>query len=348
MSNPATSNDARRLAWLRRQLAFRRLSAVYILIGLILIFSLVVPETFLDTGTWRSILDTQALTALAAVGLTVPTAAGVFNLAVGAEIGLTCMFVAWMLVNHGASIPTTIVLTLALGIAIGLVSSFLVTVVGIDSFIATLALSSVGAALAFAISGGTQILGMPTALSDFSTGRLAGLSYPFLVMMAVAFVIWYVLEFTPLGRRIYATGGGEEAARLAGVRTGLIMTITLVTCAVTSAIVGILLAARLGTGDPTVGPSFLLPAFSAVFLGATQFKAGRFNVWGTVVSVYVLAVGVKGLQLAGAPVWIPDLFNGLALLLAVALSKPDRLIALTRRLLARRPRLGEVQVAPGQ
>ncbi len=74
-----------------------------------------------------------------------------------------------------------------------------------------------------------------------------------------------------------------------------------------------------GNGDPTSGPSFLLPAFSAVFLGSTQFRDGRVNVWGTVVAVYVLAVGVEGLQLAGAPVWIPDLFNGIALALAASL-----------------------------
>ena len=83
-------------------------------------------------------------------------------------------------------------------------------------------------------------------------------------------------------------------------------------------------AASLGTGDPTVGPAYLLPAFSAAFLGSTQFRGGRFNVWGTVVAVYVLATGVKGLQLAGAPVWIPNLFNGAALLLAVGLANLER------------------------
>jgi len=320
-----------RLTRVRSALAFRRLSALYILAVLFVIFSIQVPDTFLAAGTWRSILDTQALTALAAVGLTVPTAAGLFNLAVGAEIGLTCMSVAYLLVDKGQSIPSAIVFTVLIGLGIGLVSSFLVTVAGIDSFIATLALSSVGAALAFGLSGGTQILGLPTALSTFSTGRVFGLSYPFVVMVGIALVVWYVLEFTPLGRRVYATGGNSEAARLAGVRTGRIKTFALVTCALISSVVGILLAARLGTGDPTAGPSFLLPAFSAVFLGATQFKAGRFNVWGTVISVYVLAIGVKGLQLSGAPVWIPDLFNGLALLLAVTLSQPEKLAAAGKR-----------------
>ena len=82
-----------------------------------------------------------------------------------------------------------------------------------------------------------------------------------------------------------------------------------------------LVTASLGTGDPTIGPRYLLPAFAAAFLGSTQFRGGRFNVWGTVLAVYVLAIGVKGLQLAGAPIWIPDLFNGVALLLAVGMAK---------------------------
>src|ERR1700712_6085208 len=85
-----------------------------------------------------------------------------------------------------------------------------------------------------------------------------------------------------------------------------------------------MLSASLGTGDPTPGPASLLPAFSAVFLGSTQFRGGRFNVWGTVVAVFVLATGVKGLQLAGAPVWIPELFNGAALLIAVGLANYER------------------------
>ena len=104
-------------------------------------------------------------------------------------------------------------------------------------------------------------------------------------------------------------------------------------------------AGDLPAGDrrPDHRPGYLLPAFAAVFLGSTQFRGGRFNIWGTVVAVYVLAVGVKGLQLAGAPVWIPDLFNGVALLLAVGFAQvqrsPTARTAAIRRVL--RLRLGE-------
>ena len=305
----------------RSVLSFRKLSALYIFVLLFVVFSLWVPSTFLTAGTWRSLLDSQALTAMAAVGLMIPVAAGAFDLAIGAEVGVTSIFVSWLLVSQGVPVAFAVPLTLVLGAVVGGFSAFLITRVKIDSFIATLGVSSVGAAVVYWISGGAQILNLPPEFVAFSTGRILGITVPVFVMLGVAVVVWYVMENTPVGRRVYATGGNAQAARLAGVRTSRVLTGSLVACGVISAGVGLLLASRLGTGDPTSGPSFLLPAFSAVFLGSTQFRDGRFNVWGTVVAVYVLAVGVQGLQLAGAPVWIPDLFNGLALLLAVGLAK---------------------------
>jgi ribose transport system permease protein len=302
-------------------LSFRRLSAVYILVALIILFSLWVPRTFLTFATWHSLLDNQALTALAAVGLTIPVAAGAFDLAMGAEIGFTSILVSWLLVDHGVSVPVSIGLTLLAGAAIGGVSALLVGFIKIDSFVATLGVQSVVLAMTEWLSGGTQILNLPAGFASFSTHKIFGVAAPVYIMLAVALVVWYVVEYTPLGRRIYATGGNEAAARLAGVRTRAVVAGAFVACGVVSAGVGVLLASQLGTGDPTSGPSYLLPAFSAVFLGSTQFRAGRFNVWGTILAVYVLGVGVTGFQLAGAPVWIPDLFNGLALILAVGLAK---------------------------
>ena len=89
----------------------------------------------------------------------------------------------------------------------------------------------------------------------------------------------------------------------------------------TAALAGALLQARYVDGDPTIGVSYLLPALTAVFLGSTQFREGRFNVWGAVVALYVLAVGIKGLQLAGAPSYVDDFFYGAALLLAVGIAQ---------------------------
>jgi ribose transport system permease protein len=237
-------------------------------------------------------------------------------------------------------VPTVLAipLTIVVGAVVGIVQGLLIVRARIDSFIATLGASSVLLALLAWLANSQQILGLSSGFQQVGNKQLFGLTLPFYILIGLALIVWYVLECTPVGRRVYATGGNIEAARLAGIRTPLVILAALAACGAIAATSGILVSSQLGVGDPTIGPPYLLPAFSAAFLGSTQFRDGRFNVWGTVVAVYVLASGVKGLQLAGAPVWIPDLFNGLALLLAVGLAKyqiaPHRTSAI-RRLLGR-------------
>ncbi len=321
---PGVGVVSTRTAALRRHLSFWNVSALYVFALLFLVFSLWIPELFLTTTTWRTLLNDQAFTAIAAVALVVPLAAGAFNLAIGLELGFAAIFVAWLLGTAGLPIPAAILVTLLVGATIGLISGLLVTRARIDSFIATLGVSSVLAAMVYWVSQGQQILGLGSGFQEIATGKLFGITYPVYYLLAVALCTWYVLEWTPAGRLVYATGGNREAARLAGVPTRIVITGSFVACGLVAAIAGVLVSAHFATGDPTVGPGYLLPAFSAAFLGSTQFRNGRFNVWGTLVAVFVLATGVKGLQLAGAPVWIPDLFNGVALLLAVWLSRLER------------------------
>jgi ribose transport system permease protein len=219
----------------------------------------------------------------------------------------------------------------------------------IDSFIATLGVSSVLGAVTDWVSGNQQILNLGSGFSGLATRSVGGITLPVWFMLFVAVAIWYVLERTPIGRRVYATGGNPEAARLAGVRTPLVVAASLGVCGLLAASAGVLQSSSTAAGDPTIGPGFLLPAFAAAFLGSTQFKAGRYNVWGTVIAVYVLATGVTGLQLSGAPVWIPQLFDGGALLLAVGMASrqggPNPLDAL-RRVRLRRPAPGAPAVSP--
>jgi ribose transport system permease protein len=311
---------------LRQMVAFRNSSALWLLALMFVVFALWVPGTFLTAGTWRSLLSDQAITCLVAVGLVVPTACGVIDLAIGTEVGLGTVLVARLLVGH-VPIPAAVVLSLLAGAAVGLFSWLMITRARIPSFIATLAVSSLLAAATAWISGSEQIINLPAGFARLGDGQLFGITYPVYIMLAVALLLWYVLERTPAGRRVYATGGNvdamggsSESAALAGIRVSRVILAALVTSGVTAALAGLLLTSQLSTGDPTVGPGYLLPVIAAVFLGSTQFRGGRFNIWGTVVAAYVLAVGVKGLQLAGLPVWIPDLFNGAALLFAVGLA----------------------------
>ncbi|MBD8605438.1 ABC transporter permease [Aeromicrobium sp. CFBP 8757] len=313
-----------------------RYTGVYIWGALILLFALWVPDTFLTSVTVRTIANEQAITAIIAIGVLLPLAAGVFDLSIGSVVALSAIIVADLTGRQGMPVVPAIIVTLAVGLLIGAVNAFLVVIVGIDSFIATLGMSSVLIAPMRAISGDQIITGVPESLTSLTSSEVFGVPVVALYMLVIAAIVWYVLEHTPLGRRVAATGAGPEAARLAGVRTKRITFGALMASSLLCSVAGILLASKLATATPDLGPAYLLPAFAAAFLGTTQIKLGRFNVWGTLLAIFLLATGVKGLQLGGAPTWVTDLFNGLALIAAVGLSLWGARIAVLRQALRRR------------
>jgi ribose transport system permease protein len=220
-------------------------------------------------------------------------------------------------------VVVAVVGSLILGLIIGLANSVVVVRLKVDSFIGTLGMSSILIAVAYAITQNSQIVlsveGYGPFL-DFARGQFLGLPYTVYYAAVIALIMWWVLEYTPGGRYLYAVGGNPVAARLAGVRIGRVTTIAFITSGLVAAFAGIALEATIGTATPNVGDGYLLPAFSAVFLGATQIRPGRVNVLGTLVAIFLLATGVSGLQLAGAPSYVTNLFNGVALIVAVALA----------------------------
>lgn len=335
---PATA-DAAALApttggW-RASLSFRNISAIYIFLALFLVFSVTTPRTFLTPGTWLSMLDAEAVTVMAAIAVMIPLVCGVFNLAIGAEIAWAVMLVAVLQSTLGLPSWLSILLTLGCGALIGAMSGFIITKLRIDSFIATLGMSSILLAGKWFISGNKQVTGLAPDFRDVSRAGIViatnaqgdptfKITLQVIVMIVLALAVWYVVERTPIGRRMYAAGFNPDGARLSGVDVPRLQRRSLIVGGVIAAGAGVLIASRLNAGDPTVGVSLLLPALTAVFLGSTQFRGGRFNVWGTVLALYVLAVGIKGLQLLGASGWVEDLFYGVALIGAVALSRWER------------------------
>jgi ribose transport system permease protein len=224
------------------------------------------------------------------------------------------------MVEGGWPIWASILAALGVGAVIGAVNGLLVVRVRIDSFIATLGMASVLAAVASWISGGVSISGFSDGFKEITRTDLHGINLSVVYMVVLAVVGWWVLEHVPVGRYLFATGGGREAARLAGVHTDRYVFGSLVVSASVAAFAGVLETSKISSGSPGIGPPFVLPAFAAAFFGATQFHR-RFNVWGTVLAVFVLASGVKGLQLAGiTDLWVDDLFFGLALIIAVGLT----------------------------
>jgi ribose transport system permease protein len=331
-SKPSVSASA---AAARRRLrvpSLTRYSGLFIWAGFILIFALWVPDTFLTTLTWQNIVSEQAVTTIVALGLLFPLAAGAYDLSVGTMLGLSAVVTAKLTAEHGVGTEEALAIALAIGALVGVVNGALIVGIGINSFIATLATSSILTAGIHAFTNDNFIGGVPESYQSLVNHQPLGIPQIALYVVALAFVCWYFLEHTATGRRLAGTGFGSEASKLAGVKTGKLTFGALIVSAVFAALAGALLSAKLATATPDLGPPYVLPVFAAVFLGSTQIKPGRFNVWGTILAILLLATGVKGLQLAGAASWVTDLFNGVALIIAVSLSLVEQRVAVMRRM----------------
>jgi ribose transport system permease protein len=332
----ATTHDRR---W-TRFFGVRNIGAIYVWIAIIIIFSFWAPDTFPEWATVKTVLNQNAISGLVALALVVPLSSRVFDLSVGNAMGLTNILVAWLLVDQGTPMGLAILLTLAAAVLIGVLNALIVIGWKIDSFIGTLATGALMAAVTSMISGDQPIIGpqLSGSFGDFTTAGIGGIAVPVFLMLAVATLLWYLLNYTVTGRRIYATGFNQTGSRLTGIATTRLRFISLIVSGTVAGIGGILLASQVNSGSPDIGPPYLLDAFAAAFLGSTQFGGGRFNAWGTVVAVLLLGTGKTGLILVGAPSWSSNMFVGVVLLFALALTNFDKRLDLRGWVRSRRLR----------
>jgi ribose transport system permease protein len=172
------------------------------------------------------------------------------------------------------------------------------------------------------ISGGKAVTEhIPESVTKLGQNEVLGIPLPIIYVVVLGIILWYCFNHMPVGRKLYATGGNRVAAELSGVRTKRLVVAAFVISAAVASLAGVVTMMRAGSGNPSVGPELLLPAFAAVFLGSTTIIPGRFNVVGTAVGILLLAVGVSGLQQLGAEYYVVPLFNGGVLLVAVVVSR---------------------------
>ena len=321
---PVAPKPERAPRWLSA-LSYRNIGAIYVWLFLLMVFTIWQPDLFPTDQTAKSVLNQYAITGIAALSIVMPLAAGVFDLSIGSVIGFAGVFAGWCLNTVGVPPALAVAMTLAAGIQIGLLNSLRVVKMNIDSFIGTLATGSIIAAGTLWVSGDQIITGKVSGgFTEIASTSFSGVQLPVLYMLIAMLVLGFVLEQTVFGRRVYASGYGPEVSRLVGLRVGRIRTISLICSSTLASFAGIALASRIGSADPTTGPEYLIPAFSAAFVGASQFRHGRFNPWGTVVAVLFIGTGRVGLLLAGTPNWTPQVFQGAVLIAAVGITGIQR------------------------
>ncbi|MFN3634429.1 MAG: ABC transporter permease [Rhizobium rhizophilum] len=304
---------------------FARLAPTYglviLMFGLILLFSILLPTTFPTMLNVRAILSDKAIIALLSLAAMIPMVAGCIDLTVGYGIVLWHILAISLQTLYGFPWPVAVAIVLVLGVVIGALNGLLVEVARIDSFIATLGTGTVLYAVALWHTGGRQMVGaLPDAFYAINGTFVFGLPITAIYVLIITFVLWIALEYTPVGRYLYAIGANQRAAELNGIPTRKFVIGAFVTSGLLTALAGVLLASKLRIGQASVGLEFLLPALVGAFLGSTTIKPGRVNVWGTIVGVMTLAVGISGIQQFGGSFWVEPLFNGTTLLIAIGIA----------------------------
>jgi ribose transport system permease protein len=295
-------------------------------LAVIATFSLLEPTIFFTLGNLSTIFGSQAVLLMLAIATLFSLTVGEFDLSVTGSFGMSYVLLGVLHINNGWPISAAIATALLSGFLIGLINAFFIVKVGVQSIVVTLGSGTLLIGISQAIS--PQVLvGVSEGFVSGIRFRIAEVSVAFWLAALLTLITWYVYSFTPLGRYLFFVGSGREVSRLAGIKVDAIRAGALVTTATISAAAGVVLAGTLGSVDPTVANSYLLPAFAAAFLGATAVTPGRFNPIGTFIAVYFLVTGITGLQILGYSGWIESVFYGGSLVVAVVLS---RLVALRR------------------
>lgn len=297
--------------------------ALVILLAALIVFFSILPSTggsFLTLANLRNVAANEAVIAIAALAAMVPLVAGQFDVSIGAVLGMVSIAVAALTVKAGLPVVLALPLGVVLGAAVGSVSGFIVAYLRTNSFIITLGIATAIAGLVSLYTKDQVILGVPQSMVNFGTLNWLGVPRPVWLLIVVALLAAYLLRYTVYGRHLLSIGSNPRAARLVGIRVPLVVLLSFVLAGILAAVAGELELARTGSGDPQIGPGFTLSALAAAFLGSTTIRPGQFNVPGTIVGVLFVAVSVNGLTLAGAADWVDPLFNGTAVVVAVAIS----------------------------
>src|SRR5215472_15476712 len=298
-----------------------RYGLLLVTVVLIILFTVLLPSTFLTILTFRSISSDQSIVALVSLAQMIPLAASKFDLSVGYGIGLAHILSIGFQVETGLPWQVAILLVCAIGLLVGIINGLLVEAAQIDSFIATLGTGSILYAISIAYTGGQQIVGqLPSGFTAINDVMVFGVPAPAVYVLVLAVSLWISFEYLPIGRYLYAIGANPRAAQLVGIPKSRYVVLAFAASGFITAVAGVILGAKLQIGQSNVGPPYLLPSFVGALLGSTAFRLARVNVWGTIVAVVLLSVGIAGIEQLGSAFYVEPLFNGTTLLIAVGLA----------------------------
>jgi ribose transport system permease protein len=288
---------------------------------LFITLSLTSPVFFSKTNL-LNLLDQSAGVGMIACGATLVLIAGGLDLSSGAVFAISGVIAA--MVARDVGVWPGIAAGVLCGAGFGLINGLLSTVGRINAIIATLATGLMIRGLAIRMTGGFLVRVPDPSFTSLGRGSVLSIKYSVLLFLGVIVATWLVLSKTTFGRYVFASGGNPQAARLSGVRVGLIRTATFVVSGMTASLAGVLIASRVATGQPDTGIGLEIRAIAAVVIGGTSILGGEGAIWRSVLGVLLLALVSNGFNLLNVNPIYQQIFQGAIILGAVAIDAWSR------------------------
>jgi ribose transport system permease protein len=287
-----------------------------ILLSLLILFSFIAPN-FMTLGNLRTLIRQVSFSGIAAVGLMFVMISGGIDLSIGSQVVLTNVLLAIMMVYGKMEPVVAIPLILGVGIMLGAINGLLSITLKVHPLIITLGTAAIYKGIGYIINMSRNIMGFPDSFRWLGQGYVWGIPVPVIVWVVVALVGAFVLNKTYFGRRVFALGGNEEAARLAGVHISGMKVILFMVCGFTAAISSVLLLSRVFAGQTVTGQGLEFDCLTASLLGGVSFKGGEGSVFGLVMGILIIGVLNNAMQLASFPDFSQSVVKGVVLLAAV-------------------------------
>ena len=265
---------------------------------LLCVITTLLTDRFLSPINLNNILVQSSIMAVIAMGMTFVIIGGGFDLSVGSTAALSACVSAMVMLEAG--IAAGVLAGILAGAFVGLVNGIIIAYLKVNPFITTLGTMVLFRGVVFLITGGAPVEGpegLPSSFVAFGSTRILGLHALVWVPIILLAVLSWVMHATPFGRQIYATGGGREAAYLSGVPTARITASTYVICGMMAGVAGVMLAARLQSGQPTAGEFYELTAIAAVVLGGAALHGGEGTLYKSVIGVFIMIILGNSLNL---------------------------------------------------
>ena len=291
---------------------------------ILLVFSLIRPATFCTLTNIINNTRQISLLVMISLGATLVMSVNEFDLSVGSMASLGGVMAALLAVK-GLSMVACFALPILVSVVIGALNGWIVARFRVLSFITTLGMSTVLSGIIYRLSGGATIFeGIPKSFSALGTTKFGRIPLLSILMVVFVAVFYFLMQHMTLGRKLYAIGGNEETARIAGIRVKRYKTIAFALCGAMACVTGMLIASRVGSANTTAGDGYFLQSYAAVFIGCTVSRKGVPNVLGTLVGAAILGVLANGLTMLQMPTYMQDIITGAIIVLAVIAQKLGR------------------------